>query len=113
MERIERDKLVEIYYNEVLEKFLKPIIEKKVTILLATEMSRVIEVADKEDITIKIITQPTNFIWISVLCRLSHSSAEFHLSYNDVFNSTRIICSGYLFRYTVRFIKYFKIIFII
>lgn len=85
MNRIERDKLVEIYYNEVLEKFLKPIIEKKVTIHLVTEMSRVIEVADKEDITIKIITQPTNFIWISVLCRLSHSSAEFHLSYNDVF----------------------------
>lgn len=85
MNRIERDKLVEIYYNEVLEKFLKPIIEKKVTIHLVTEMSRVIEVADKEDITIKIITQPTNVIWISVLCRLSHSSAEFHLSYNDVF----------------------------
>lgn len=85
MDRIERDKLVEIYYNEVLEKFLKPIIEKKVTIPLVTEMSRVIEVADKEDITIKIITQPTNFIWISVLCRLSHSSAEFHLSYNNVF----------------------------
>lgn len=77
--------LVKIYYNEVLEKFLKPIIEKKVTIHLVTEMSRVIEVADKEDITIKIITQPTNVIWISVLCRLSHSSAEFHLSYNDVF----------------------------
>ena len=85
MNRIERDKLVEIYYNEVLEKFLKPIIEKKVTIHLVTEMSRVIEVADKEDITIKIINQPTNVIWISVLCRLSHSSAEFHLSYNDVF----------------------------
>lgn len=85
MNRIERDKLVEIYYNEVLEKFLKPIIEKKVTIHLVTEMSRVIEVADKEDITIKIITQPTNVIWISVLCRLSHSSAGFHLSYNDVF----------------------------
>ena len=85
MNRIERDKLVEIYYNEVLEKFLKPIIEKKVTIPLVTEMSRVIEVADKEDITINIITQPTDFIWISVLCRLSHSSAEFHLSYNNVF----------------------------
>lgn len=85
MNRIERDKLVEIYNNEILEKFLKPIIEKKVTIHLVTEMSRVIEVADKEDITIKIITQPTNVIWISVLCRLSHSSAEFHLSYNDVF----------------------------
>ena len=97
MNRIERDKLVEIYNNEILEKFLKPIIEKKVTIPLVTEMSRVIEVADKEDITIKILTQPTNVIWISVLCRLSHSSAEFHLSYNNVFPTVinNFYCSDY------------------
>ena len=85
MDRIERDKLVEIYYNEVLEKFLKQIIEKKMTKTLLNEMNRVIEVADKEDLSIKVITKPDDYIWINVLCRLSHSSAEFYISYNNVF----------------------------
>lgn len=97
MNRIERDRLVEIYYNEVLEKFLKPIIEKKVTQTLLNEMNRVIEVADKEDLTIKIIAQPDDYIWINVLCRLSHSSAEFYISYNNVFPTVinNFYCSDY------------------
>ena len=85
---MDRKELVQTYYNEALEKFLKIYIEGKVNQETLTALNKFKKIAEEENILIQLEYILGQYLWIRVLCKLTHKSATLGIDYNEIFTNT-------------------------
>ena len=84
---MDRKELVQTYYNEALEKFLKIYIEGKVNQETVEELDNFKKIAEAENIHIQLQYILGEVLWIRVLCTLTHKSATFGIENNEIFTN--------------------------